>query len=201
MKQNFLKSAVKKSPVAAKRKFRTYKEAYHYYAEGSKCFIKSESYHNPLWLTIKLSGPVAQVPALKNEKMHGKGFLRPETKARLAIMTDLFHKACQHKIPQYAPKFSVFCLIKCAYRKNVFDEDNVATTIRDWLEPKYIRNKDRGWGAGVVPNDRTVKIYALKKTKESPDCDITEIYLWPYNIVKKEEQFFLQEILNKIPLT
>lgn len=112
-------------------------------------------------------------------------------------MTDLFQKACNFQVPRFAPKFPVFCLVKCAYRKNVFDEDNVATTIRDWLEPKFIRNKDRGWGAGVVPNDRMVKIYATKKDKQSHDCEITEIYLWPYDLVKENEQLFISSILDR----
>lgn len=202
MKQNSLDSEIKQRPVlVSKRKFRSYSEAYHHFAKGSKCQIKADSYRNPSFFSIKLFGPAAQVPALKNEKVQGRGFLRAEAKARLAVMTDLFQKACSFKVPQYAEKIPVFCLVKCAYRKNVFDEDNVATTIRDWLEPKFIRNKDRGWGVGVVPNDRMVKIYATKKGRNAIDCDSTEIYIWPYSLVKSEEQFFLEAILNKIPLT
>ncbi len=183
-------------PKSQEKKFRSYTEAYWHYSKDSKCSVRFHSYKNPDYLHIQFSGPVANIPALKNEKMQGKGFLRPEAKARLAIMSDLFQRACNHKIPQFDPKLPVFCLILCAYRKNAFDEDNVATSIRDWLEPKYIRNKNRGWGVGVVPNDRMVKVYAVKKTKESKDFETTEIFIRPYSAVKESEENFLRKILT-----
>lgn len=185
-------AVLKSKPV---KKNRSYTEAYWHYSKLSKCSVRFSTYKNPSFIKIDFSGPIAAIPALKNEKIQGMGILRPEAKARLTIMSDLFQRAANFKVPQYEEKFPVFCLILCAYRKNAFDEDNVATSIRDWLEPRYIRGKNRGWGVGIVPNDRMVKVYAVKKTKESKLADTTEIIIRPYSEIQKSEENFLRDIL------
>lgn len=183
-------------PIPKKKSHKTYKQAYTHFQKGSRCSIKSESYKNPKFFKISFVGPIADIPSLKNQKVQGTNVLRGESKAKLAIMTDLVYRACEFKVPQYDPKLAVFCVVLCAYRKNTFDEDNVATTIKDWLEPKFMRNKNRGWGIGVVPNDRMIRIYAVKKTKDSPNSHITEIVLRPYSTMKDAEENFLREILK-----
>jgi hypothetical protein len=184
-----------------KKTFKSYAEVLKEYSSGAKCSVQAVGYRNPKYLIIKFSGPLAQIPSLKNQKGNsssGKIFLRADARARLSLMTDLFNQACKFKIPQYDQKIQVFCLILCAYRKNTFDEDNVATTVRDWLEPRYIRQKDRGWGVAVVPNDRMVKVYAIKKQKSDPDSGITEIVIKPYSIIEKIEKEFIEKVLTEL---
>lgn len=191
------KSAVAVAKILKpKKRLRGFKEAYFDYSKDSKCSFTGKGYSNPEFLHIKFKGLLAHIPALKNQKVHNTNILRPDTKAHFALMTDLFHQACKFKVPQYDPKIPVFCLVLCAYRKNAFDEDNVATSVRDWLEPKFIRKKNRGWGAGIVPNDRMVKVYATKKLKSDPDSDVTEIILKPFESVRQAELDFLRKIIN-----
>lgn len=175
---------------------KTFKQSYYQTAQGSKCNVKFTGYKNPECFKITLCGAVANIPSLKNQKVANMNVLRPEAKARLVLLTDLLTQACSAKIPHYEPKVDVFCFISFSYRKVTFDEDNAATTIKDWLEPKFIRKKDRGWGVGVVPNDRHVKVYAIKKLKGDPNSDLTEIWLRPQASVQVFETEFLNRIIN-----
>lgn len=176
-------------------KHKTYKEAYADLAANSFCAAKViGSLKNPKLIHIKFKGPIAHIPALKNQKIRFTNVLRPEAKAALDLMTRSFQRSVNFNIPQYSNDIKLFCLILCAVRKRNFDEDNVLTTIRDWLEPSWIRKKNRGWGVGVVKNDKNINAYAVKKTNLNAEPEVTEIYIMPLDSIKES----LDELLLKI---
>jgi len=149
-----------------------------------------------VFVHTQLKGPIANIPALKNQKINGTNILRGESKALLALMSHLFQKSLQFQVPRFEIGELVFCVIFCAYRKNSFDEDNVATTVRDWLEPRHIRNKDRGWGIGLVDNDRFVQALAVKKAKTAKNPDLTEIFIVPLASILSARDAFLSHIVG-----
>lgn len=182
----------------AKKPRLSYKELYHQLSPLSLCSTTyTGSIVNPDYIHIRLKGPVANIPALKNQKIQGTSILRPQAKVVFDIMTRVFQKSVNFEVPRYDAGVEVFCLVMCSYRPNTFDEDNVLTSVKDWLEPSFIRQKDRGWGVGIVPNDRCVNAYALKKKKTSLACDVTEIYLKRMDQVIKDRDSFLSKIIGR----
>lgn len=176
---------------------KAYRELYAELAPKSFCSTTVEGdTRNPDLVHIRFKGPIANIPALKNQKIRNTNVLRPEAKVMFDIMTRAFQRSVNFTIPQFPAKTEVFCLILCAYRKNTFDEDNVLTSVRDWLEPSHIRKGDRGWGVGIVPNDRTVSAYAVKKRKDSLDPLVTEIFLRRLSDVKAARDLFLSEVVG-----
>ena len=162
---------------------KTYNELYYEKAGEAKCATTVYGADkNPKMVHIRLAGTISNVPALKNQKIQGTNILRPNAKVVLDLMTRAFEKSVNFNIPRYDE--DVFVLIECAYRRNSFDEDNVLTTVRDWMEPQHIRGKDRGWGVGIVPNDRLVSGFAVKKAKTDKDADITEVYIRPLETIQ-----------------
>ena len=177
---------------------KTYNELYAEYAPKSLCATTViGGTVNPSLIHIRLAGPIANVPALKNQKIKNKNILRPEAKVIFDLMTRAFQRSVNFQIPQFEPSIEVFMLVLCAYRKNSFDEDNVMTSIRDWLEPKHIRGSDRGWGIDVVKNDKMVNAYAVKKSKSATDSHITDIYLRRLKDVRKARDRFLSELVGQ----
>ena len=108
---------------------------------------------------IEFHGPCARIPAHKNQRIHGTNIIRPEAKAVLVAMTKLIRQAVPPNYTLQFPKAEqVLCFVHCGNRDGrSFDVDNVITTVKDWLEPSFIRKRERGWGIGLVENDRYVK--------------------------------------------
>ncbi len=180
----------------SKRTYPSYRASYAKYALESRCqaIVVGDSV-NPDGVRIRLAGPVAKIPSLKNEKIWGTNLLRAEAKARLVLATDAVKAALgEAGVPHYEPNVPVFCLVLCSYRGHSFDEDNVATTIKDWLEPRYIRKHDRGWGLGIVPNDKEINVFAIKKTKDAKEPDVTEIYILQLKYALGAREDFTQTI-------
>lgn len=182
-----------KTPKNPKNK--TFGEFYYELAPLCQCAtIIAGSQTSPDWLHIRLRGPIAQVPSLKNQKIKNSNILRPKAKALLSLMTKAFFKSVGYNLPSFTGE--VFCLVVCAYRTVTFDEDNVLTTVKDWLEPQVIRQKDRGWGVGIVKNDRNVNAYAIKKSKLTPDSDVTEIYIRKVSDILEARNNFIKSIIE-----
>lgn len=162
-----------------KKIYKSYKDYYWDWAPESFCATSVEVDSGGMidLIHIKLKGPIAAVPSLKNKKMKNTNILSADAKAKLDILSRVFEKSVNFKIPKMSGE--VFVLVVCGYRKNAFDKDNVMTTVCDWLEPNYIRKKYRGWGVGVIENDRDVTGFALKKTRSSHESEVTEIYIRP----------------------
>lgn len=169
------------------------REAYDKYSEGSEVTVTKSRTGDGVHIAFR--GPAAHFPSLKNQKIKGTNILRSDAKARLMVATN-FVMSGMHDFPFKRAKKGqkMFCLILCAYRKNSFDEDNFATTVKDWLEPRIIRKKDRGWGVGLVENDKDVAVFAVKKTKDWTKFDTTNIFLLPIKSVAME----LDSLINAV---
>jgi hypothetical protein len=173
----------------------TYQDARLKVAKDSFCRTTIHgSLTNPELVHIELKGPVASIPALKNSKVQGMNVLREATRARLEVMSEIFQKSVNFQPPRYTVR--IFCLILLSYRGRAFDEDNVLTTVRDWLEPRFIRRHDRKWGVGIIPNDRMVNGFPVPKLKGAPTSEVTEIIIRPEASILSARDIFIQEILR-----
>lgn len=112
----------------------------------------------PKSVEIEFRGTLARIPSLKNGKVPGKNFLKAEVKTRLTAMTELYNAFMGERSAKYTGQ--VFCLIILANSVRA-DEDNCLASIKDWLEPPIMRNKDRGFGVGLVDNDKNVNGYCV----------------------------------------
>lgn len=138
------------------------------YSSGAGCAVEILlKKHEVQRVKLELSGPIAHIPSLKNSKLPGRNFINPETAARLRVM-DFVYKQSIAKTGLRAPvtfgKNEVALIVICAKRKVSFDTDNCLATIRDWLEPgtKMVgKGRARGWGVGLVENDRQIRGMAL----------------------------------------
>lgn len=152
----------------------------------SKCVVKVE-YDV---IRILFYGKAAMIPSLKNRKIKGM-FLPPDTKGKLQGMTLLF----KHAFPRF---FSfgvspVFLYLQLMPGSRV-DEDNARASINDWLEPQITtvkrgnnkgKRKDRGWGIGLVQNDKQVNGYQCHSKSLDQETDHTLIVVRDYESVKK----------------
>jgi hypothetical protein len=108
-------------------------------------------------MVIRLDGAAARIPSLKNAKLPGKNFINPDVTARLRALDALYAGVIGHKRPSFGKQLVWMTLILGA-RKSSYDSDNCYAAVCDWLEPhsKIVGGKARGWGAGIVPNDKLI---------------------------------------------
>lgn len=136
---------------------------------------------------LEFSGPIAHIPSLKNSKLPGRNFINPTTAARLKVMDYTYKQSIEKtglRIPISFGNDDVALVVVCASRKVSFDTDNCLATIRDWLEPpikKVGKGKGRGWGVGLVNNDRQVKGLALYDKDLGMKLDKSIIILQRYD--------------------
>lgn len=168
-------------------------------AKGSACSTKivSTGEYNPEWIHIRFKGPLANVPAIKNQRFKGTNILRHEIRAHLEVMSEVFKASVDGEIPKYSAKTMVFCFLHLAYRAHAYDDDNCVSTVKDWLEPRYIRQKDRKWGVGIVKNDMYVNAFSLKKGRDDPDSHITDIYLMPAERIADIRSLFINGVISE----
>lgn len=129
-----------------------------------------------------VSGPAARIPSLKNSKLPGKNFLPPSTRRRIEALDILFEQSALEigdKLKRYG-ETPVFCRVLLG-AGNQADEDNAFATIKDWLEPscKMNRGKRRGWGVGLVADDKQVFGYAIYKSRFGDTSRDTTIAICP----------------------
>ncbi len=113
----------------------------------------------PDGVEILIEGPAAKIPALKNSKIPGTNFTKPEHLGRIYALDALYNVAIEEaKIrPQFGDE-PLYMVAVIGARSNSFDPDNCFTTLKDWLEPatKPVGKNRRGWGIGLVSDDRFV---------------------------------------------
>lgn len=118
-------------------------------------------------LRLEFTGPIAHIPSLKNSKIPGRNFINPDVMARLKVMDYVYKTSIAKTGVNFPVTFEsedVALIVVCARRKVSFDTDNCLATIRDWLEPptKTVgKGRARGWGVGLIKNDKQVKGLAL----------------------------------------
>ena len=144
------------------------------YLSDSKCAITIGTRAGQLErVQIEFIGQVGDIPSLKNSKMPNTNFMNPQTKLRIGVMDILFAMGAAKLRFKKRLTFEttpVALLVVCKSRSRNFDPDNVLSTVKDWLEPRYKqvgrKRKNRGWGVGIVDNDAQITGICVK------DCDL-----------------------------
>lgn len=139
------------------------------YINGSECLVAPfySAAKKITKIVIEFRGHLARIPSMKNSKLPGKNFPSADVMARVEGMTFLYCKECEDlKIrPDFGTE-EVFILLLCGDRGRSFDPDNCMTTVKDWLEPSEKQvgkreKRNRGWGIGLIQNDRQASGMAL----------------------------------------
>ena len=175
------------------------------YMYGSACAVELSIRHGGLRrVKIEFSGPAANIPSLKNSKIPGKNFVNPSTMARIRLMDYLYEnslKKCQIPAPITFGQLPVALMLICAKRKVHFDTDNCLATVRDWLEPKTKKvgkGKQRGWGIGIVENDRQIRGFAVYDKDLGLDLKKSILIIQPYDGAKERLAEFVQSVFFDI---
>lgn len=170
------------------------------YAPGSGCNIEAYIKHRRIErVKIELLGPIAHIPSLKNSKLPGKNFINAETLARIKVMDTVFKQTAAKLGLHFRMSFDkedVALIVVCAKRKVAFDTDNCLATVRDWLEPatkKVGKGRLRGWGIGLIDNDRQVKGLALYDKDLGLTLDKSIIILQRFDRTKDRLAEFVHE--------
>lgn len=145
--------------------------------------------NDSIYLRIAIKGLLAKLPSLKNGKMPGKNFLNLQTKYKLVALTHFFNKRID-RVVKFKPKETLYCFVMLPNGSRL-DEDNGYASVKDWLEPRFKAKKDRGWGIGVVENDRYITGEARHAERLDIKTECAEIILRPYSDVKEKSIKFL----------
>jgi hypothetical protein len=144
-----------------------------------------------LGVYLEIEGPLAALPNMKNNKMPGFNFIAPDKIAKLKALTELFNETwsmfSQKPLKFYNTK--LLLVVIAGKRKVSFDLDGVAVTVRDWLEPsakeKGGKRKVRGWGVGLVDDDRHITSVVVHANFMGSDTETTRICVCPLETVRE----------------
>lgn len=152
-----------------------------------------------LSLVIEIRGALAAVPSLKNSKLPGTNYINPKARAKLLALDALYFRATRNRQLSFADE-RVFMLGLFGGRSRSFDVDNAVTSLRDWLEPsaKSVgrRRRSRGWGVGVVANDRNIVSLGLSAADLSSDKKTTLLVLKRWRDLKPEFVRCIEEMFE-----
>lgn len=161
--------------------------------QGSDCSVLWELKDNYLrFFQIELSGAIAKIPSLKNQKIPGRNFISNKAQGHLRAMTDLYRFRTSGAQLSFPPETDVYCQVIIAQGSRV-DEDNGYAAIKDWLEPPENRN----WGIGIITDDKFVTGEARHCRRIDENFDRTLITVRLLSEVKKAVKDFTKIILNQ----
>ena len=150
--------------------------------EGGKYF--------PDYFEIELHGEAAKIPATKNSRIPIRGnrsILNHSTLGHMQALDALY----ETREPVYRPYFGkrpVFLLVISCKRSASCDLDNVLVSVRDWLEPSSKGKggaKKRGWGIGLVEDDRQITGVCVASSLLGLELDYTRIIIRPMESVRE----------------
>lgn len=149
------------------------------------------------WLFIEITGELSKIPSIKNN-MHSRFmFLRKPVLARLKAMDLLFREATKDKGKlSFEDEEVLVCLMQNKHAR----ADNISAmeTVQDWLEPgtkqKGGKLSDRGWGIGVIEDDRQAIPFSLTTNQASMLDGYTYILLIPFNEAKESTVKFIADL-------
>jgi hypothetical protein len=151
------------------------------------------------WIWIRISGPAANLPSMKNSKLPGKNFAAPDFLGRVKSLDSLWNSQIDFKaVPRFGLGVRVGLLIISAKRTRSFDPIGCLETVQDWLEPKNKKvgrkGTSRGWGIGLIDNDSQVVGISLRYDehhRELFDPESTHILIKPFEKISREFSDFL----------
>ncbi len=105
-------------------------------------------------IQILFTGSLARIPSLKNSKIPGRNFISNTTQGKLKAMTAFYELRTKNKF-QFGKDVMLYLQVLLC-KGSRLDEDNGFAAVKDWLEPKTMRNRFRGWGIGLTENDKFI---------------------------------------------
>lgn len=140
-------------------------------------------------LHITLTGALATVPSLKNQKLKNN-VIGSRTRAWVVAATEMFHEAMHGKRKRFREGEKLVMFMTCITKKHRYDASNWAETVKDWLEPptKQVSGKDRGWGIGVIDDDYYVTSIADHAENVTAYRNCTRIHIVRRDLIN--EKFF-----------
>lgn len=146
--------------------------------------------------SIQFTGLAANIPSMKNSKIPGRNFINNDYKCHLQAMDRLYAEAAGDSSLNFGEQ-DVSMMVLFACRSRSFDTDNATTTLKDWLEPRTKKvgkrfKVDRGWGIGLVQDDKRVYPYAVHARMLFLDSSTTRILLCPFDKVKAKATQFIE---------
>lgn len=173
------------------------------YIRESSCLVSivpGELY--PRSLHIEFHGECANIPSHKNSFISTKTrapFIDPKVRAKLQAMDFLFLREVEAQ-GKSAFRFGsnhIHLTAILADRSRATNEDNLMSSIKDWLEPsvkeKGGKRKSRGWGVGIVDDD--IYAHGYPVTSKMLNCQVshTTIIIRPLEDMRKALVQFVAE--------
>lgn len=157
------------------------------YSAGSRVEVEPEYDDRGLArLDIRFFGPLSRIPSLKNSKAPGCNFMANDVRQRLGLMDRGYFQTGMQFTFGSAP---VAMILVCGHRPNAFDKDNCVNTVQDWLEPRIKvvgkrKKRDRGWGVGVVDNDKQITSFAFYDHQLNQRLDHTSVTVLRWDLIQ-----------------
>lgn len=170
------------------------------YVRESSCLVSivpGELY--PRSVHIEFHGECARVPSLKNSKIPGHNFTNPDVRARLQAMDAVFKREleAQGNPKVYFGTNHIHITAIFADRSRATNEDNLMSSIKDWLEPAWKekggKRKSRGWGVGIIDDDIYAHGYPVVSKMLNCQVSHTTIIIRPLEDMRKALVQFVTE--------
>lgn len=164
-----------------------------WYLHRSEVFLTAQlcpARNIPRFIYVEFRGKLARLPSLKNSRIPGT-FFNPDTHAKLHAMTILAQREIQRLgLVLSFGDVPVSAMLICGQRNTDFDTDNCLASIKDWLEPasKEVggkKKRERGWGIGVVPDDKQITGYALHSEQTVIAHEYSVLIVKPFDDVRE----------------
>lgn len=157
--------------------------------------------HHPNRIWIEIRGKLANIPAIKNNRNPRFPGIDRIILAKMRSLDAMFAREAKrqglsHEALRFG-KTKVFVSIITAASNSGLNEDNVLTSIKDWLEPrtKQVGGKNkraRGWGIGLIDDDITARGIAVKSEDLDSPAPYTRIVIEPFTAVKESLVSFFE---------
>jgi hypothetical protein len=149
--------------------------------------LEGDDLQRPERLHLTLTGPASAIPPIKNSKVMGR-FLSSKVKARIKELDLLWFDAMRPMpfFPRYEgmPLFVGVLIGRAGGRA---DADNILAAVKDWMEPAQKvkgRGKPRGWGIGLVDDDKSITGFAAHSRAIGGEWECTQVVVRPLEIVR-----------------
>lgn len=179
----------KKKPKPKKTK----EQRYHEYVSKSDLAVYyiCDGKDRKRWaLRLEWRGPLSQIPSLKNSKAVGSNRINDSARAKLEAMDTLwFRTTINSPVRDIFMEDYVSVILIPGTRLRNTDPLAAMQSIADWLEPASkpvgIKGKPRGWGIGLISDDKYVVPYAPPEGATGLERDFTEVIIRPWASVRE----------------
>lgn len=185
-----------------KKKRPSSKEIFDKYFDGSKLTLSarfSQKDNSLDFLYMEFHGLLSAIPSLKSsyraDQNTGSVYMDRDCRQKLRAMDAHFRAAKERlKLPNFHPlsfgKREISLVVINGRRSRTFDSVSPLETVADWFEcskkMKGGKKKERGWGVGLIDDDKQVIPLPLRARHTNYDHDHTTILAVPFDKVREE---------------